>query len=208
MRRLNIHGSATVQNAWYAAWTNNYSLGEAVAGLRQIAYNRWTSGGARNTCLVLVKPTIPWVGPGGVVISYRWQTRALTVDGCRTGWFVSRPVVGRGKGRALRFEAPAQAADRRAMFCAPLSARVGGADPAGSLARRLIGDASQAESGPGELSSPSLLAAIAPQAVKAAAARAASAIESGRAAGDASVLGRPGPKAALGLIDRWAAVHC
>jgi hypothetical protein len=204
MTRINIHGSATVRNAWYTAWTNYYSKGEALYMLQQIAYNRWVSGGQRNTCLVLVKPTIPWVGPGGV-IPYRWQTRALGHDGCVTGWFAG---LDRPAGKSLRFDAPVGAADRQKSFCAPLTTQVGGTDPAGSLARRMISESSLTNGRSGGQSLSSMTLAIAPGAVKAAAGRLAHAIELGRAGAGVSVLKRPGANAAIGQVDNWATAHC
>ncbi len=198
-----------IRSAWNEAWWHWYSQGEAMAQLNQIAFNRYVSGGQLNTCLVLVKPTFPFPTPGGV-INYRWQTRAVGHDGCIHGFFLDPRAKGRGevpkKAVPLRLDPPKSPAKKRDIFCAPLEGPAAGADPAASLARRLV-TADLASDRAGSSVVPSLVGA-APEGVAGPAKRLIDAIELGRAKRGVAALKTANAKDAIADVTAWAQSHC
>ena len=211
MTRVNLGVPDWVRNAWNEAWWHWYSQGEAMAQLNQIAFNRYVSGGQLNTCLVLVKTTLPFPTPGGV-INYRWQTRAVGHDACIHGFFFDIP---RAKGRdsapqntVLRLKGPKSRADQQSLFCAPLEGTPSGTDPAASLARRLVSADLASDRGRAGTSIVPTVVNSAPPGVAGPAKRLIAAIELGRAKRGVAALKTANARDAIGDVDAWAQAHC
>jgi hypothetical protein len=214
MTRVNLGVPDWIRNAWRTAWWNGYSQGEAMYQLNQIAFNRYVSGGQLNTCLVLVKTTVPYVVPvpGGGLIEYRWQTRAVGHDACIHGFFFDPRAKGRDSAPKhavpLRLNAPKSVANQQGLFCAPLKGTLSGADPAASLARRLVSADLASDRGRGGASIVSTVVNSAPPGVAGPAQRLIAAIELGRAKSGVAALKTANARDAIGDVDAWAQAHC